>query len=189
MKTNARRFAAAVAAALLLVFSAGALFGCGQSDEDAIREALTSELDSIKSQDEAFLSNMAADMDVDDFTTYGIDPQEFITKYLTGFDYTIDSITVDGESATAVVTLTCKSFSSYNAAVTAAADDALATKDISSMNQSELNALVGEIMLSALDNIEPVATDPVNIEYTLEGNTWTPTAASEQAITAAMLAN
>lgn len=191
MKANlkAKRFVAALAAAMMLTFSAGTLFGCGQSDEDVIREALTSELEGIKNQDEAFMATMASDLDAEEFTTYGIDPQEFMAKYLTGFDYTIDSITVEDDTASAVVTMTCKSFSAYNDAIEAAADDALATTDFSNMTEADLNAFVGEVMMSALDGVEPVACAPVTIEYTLDGATWTPTAASEQVIAGAMLAN
>lgn len=187
MKT--KRFAAALAAAMMLTFSAGALIGCGQSDEEVIREALTAELEGIKTQDADFMAEMTADMDASDFATYGVDPQEFMAKYLTGFDYSIDSISVDGETATAVVTMTCKSFSAYNDAVEAAANDALTSKDVASMTEADINSLAGEIMLSALDGIEPVACAPATITYNLVDDTWTPSAASEQAISAALLSN
>lgn len=187
--TKTKRFAAALAAAMMLTFSAGALIGCGQSDEEVIREALTAELEGIKTQDADFMAEMTADMDASDFATYGVDPQEFMAKYLTGFDYSIDSISVDGETAAAVVTMTCKSFSAYNDAVEAAANDALTSKDVASMTEADINSLAGEIMLSALDGIEPVACAPVTITYNLVDDTWTPSAASEQAISAALLSN
>ena len=38
--------------------------------------------------------------------------------YFGGFDYVIDDVTVDGDTATATVTLTCKSFDDYMNAVT-----------------------------------------------------------------------
>lgn len=187
--TKTKRFVAALAAAMMLTFSAGALIGCGQSDEEVIREALTAELESIKTQDAEFMAEMSAGMDASDFAAYGVDPQEFMAKYLTGFDYSIDSITVDGETATAVVTMTCKSFSAYSDAVEAAATDALTSKDIASMTEADINALAGEIMLSALDGVEPTACAPVTVTYNLVDSTWTPTAASEQAISAALLSN
>lgn len=174
---------------MMLTFSAGALIGCGQSDEEVIREALTAELEGIKTQDADFMAEMTADMDASDFATYGVDPQEFMAKYLTGFDYSIDSVSVDGETATAVVTMTCKSFSAYNDAVEAAANDALTSKDVASMTEADINSLAGEIMLSALDGIESVACAPVTITYNLVDDTWTPSAASEQAISAALLSN
>lgn len=186
---KAKHIVAAVAAAMMLTFSASALIGCGQSDEEVIREALTAELESIKTQDAGFMAEMTSGMDASDFATYGIEPQEFMAKYLTGFDYTIDSITVDGETATAVVTMTCKSFSAYGDAVEAAATDALTSKDVASMTEADINALAGEIMMSALDGIEPTPCAPVTITYNLVDSTWTPTAASEQAISTALLSN
>ena len=187
MKT--KKIVAAVAAIAMLTLSMGAFVGCGQSDEEVIREALTEELESIKTQDEAYMTEMAADMDADEFSAYGIDPQEFMSKYLTGFDYTIDSITVDGDTAQAVVTLTCKSFSAYQDALTEATNNAVGTTDFSSMSSDDLNLFIGELMMSALDVVEPVATDPITIEYNNIDNTWTPTSSSEQAITNAMLTN
>lgn len=191
MKANlkAKRFVAALVAVMMLIFSASVLYGCGQSDEDVIREALTSEFEGIKNQDETFMSTMASNLDAEDFTTYGIDPQEFMAKYLAGFDYSIDSITVEEGTASAVITMTCKSFNAYKDAVKTSASDALATTDFSNMTEADLNAFVGEIMMSALDGAEPVTCAPVTIEYTLDGATWTPTAASKQVIAKAMLAN
>lgn len=85
--------------------------------------------------------------------------------------------------------MTCKSFSAYNDAVEAAANDALTSKDVASMTEADINSLAGEIMLSALDGIEPVACAPATITYNLVDDTWTPSAASEQAISAALLSN
>ena len=58
---------AAVSASALLVFTLGVMTGCnsGPSDEEVIRKSLTEELDQIKNMDDAFLTELAADMDVD----------------------------------------------------------------------------------------------------------------------------
>lgn len=185
-----KKFVAGVTAAAMLTLSMGAFVGCGgQSDEEVIREALTEELEGIKTQDEAYMSQMAADMDADEFAVYGIDATEFMSKYLTGFDYTIDSITVNEDTAEAVVTLTCKSFSAYEDAIETETYNAIATTDIASMSEDDVNKLVGQIMMTALDKVEVAPTNPITIEYNKVDNVWEPTASSSNAITNAMLTN
>lgn len=185
-----KKIIAAFAASALLTFSAVAFVGCGgESDEDVIRGALTEELESIKTLDEAFLAEMTTGMDASTFASYGIDVNEFMKSYLDGFDYTIDSITVEGDNAKAVVTLTCKSFSAYEAALEANTKKAIETQDVASMSNDQINALVGQIMMDSLKEVQPAATDPITIEYNNVDNTWTPTAASEQAISTALLSN
>lgn len=185
-----KRTIAAFAASAVLAFSMIAFVGCGgESDEDVIRGALTEELESIKTLDESFLGSMTSDMDAASFAAYGIDVNEFMSTYLAGFDYSIDSITVEGETANAVVTLTCKSFSAYETALEANTYAAIESNDIASMSEDQINALVGKIMMDSLGQVEPAATDPITIEYEKVDNVWTPTAASEQAITTALLTN
>lgn len=185
-----KRIIAAFAASAVLAFSMVAFVGCGgESDEDVIRGALTEELESIKTLDEAFLEEMTFGMDASSFAAYGIDINEFMSTYLSGFDYSIDSITFEGETAKAVVTLTCKSFSAYEAALEANTYEAIETNDIASMNEEQINLMVGTIMMDSLGDVQPAATDPITIEYEKLDNVWTPTAASEQAITTALLTN
>lgn len=184
-----KKVVAVVTAAAMLTLSLGAFVGCGKSDEDVIRNALTEELDAIKTLDSDYMNQMVAEMEADEFSEFGIDPLEFMSQYLSGFDYTIDSVTVDGDTAEAVVTLTVKSFSAYNSAVEANTYAAIETTDFSTMTESDLNLFIGNLMMTSLEDVEAVQTDPITIEYVLEGAGWTPTTASEQAITNAMLTN
>lgn len=184
-----KKFVAGVAAAAMLTLSMGAFVGCGQSDEEVIREALTEELESIKNQDASYMAELSAEMGDAELASYGIDAADFMSKYLSGFDYSIDSVTVNGDTAEAVVTLTCKSFSDYEAAIEAETMNAIQTQDIYSMSDQDINLLVGQIMMTALDKVDAVPTTPITIEYFKNGNTWEPTEASSDAITSAMLSN
>ncbi|MFR5091755.1 MAG: hypothetical protein ACLTDR_06805 [Adlercreutzia equolifaciens] len=82
-------------------FGSGVSAGCssGTSDEDAIRASLASELDSIKDIDDAFVNEFSESIDMSQLSVYGIDGVEFMKSYLSGFDYAIDSINVDGDKA------------------------------------------------------------------------------------------
>ena len=181
---------AAIAACAALAFSALAFVGCGgESDEDLIRGALTEDLDSIKAVDEAFLAELTVNMDPTAFETYGINVNDFMKGYLEGFDYTIDSVTVDGDTAEAVVTLTCKSFSAYETALTNNTQTAIETQNVAAMSQAEVNALVGQLMMDSLKDVEVVTADPITLVYENIDGTWTPTEASKQGISNALLNN
>ena len=110
-RSSIQGFLVALTALLTLSIGMVGLAGCsgGTSDEDAIRASLASELDSIKNIDDAFVNEFSESIDMSQLSVYGIDGVEFMKSYLSGFDYAIDSINVDGDSATAQITLTCKS--------------------------------------------------------------------------------
>ena len=94
--------------------------------------------------------------------------------YFGGFDYVIDDVTVDGDTATATVTLTCKSFDDYMNAVTDVAMSASSDTDL------------GAAIIEAVNAIEPVQIDPIEIPYEKVDNTWEPTAEGEQALYSAL---
>ncbi len=62
-------------AVLGLSFGMVSLSGCagGQTDEDVIRASLTSELDSIKNIDDAFVSEFNESINMSQLSVYGID--------------------------------------------------------------------------------------------------------------------
>ncbi|MFR1167807.1 MAG: hypothetical protein ACLSDQ_09590 [Adlercreutzia equolifaciens] len=81
---------------------------------------------------------------------YGIDGVEFMKSYLSGFDYTIDSINVDGDSATAQITLTCKSYTGYLQALQTAVDEVTADPDaLAALSNDEINQKIGEIVIGS----------------------------------------
>ena len=169
-----------VTLATLLALSIGmvGLASCssGTSDEDAIRASLSSELDSIK--------NMSQ------LSVYGIDGVEFMKSYLSGFDYTIDSINVDGDSATAQITLTCKSYTGYLQALQTAVDEVTADPDaLAALSNDEINQKIGEIVIGSLDGVELAATQPITITYTKVDGTWEPASSTSGDIAAALMTN
>ena len=165
----------ACATAALLAFGATALAGCGgQSAEDLIRNNLSAEFDQVKNLDEEFLNEVTADASTSGLEEFGIDAVELMKAYFGGFDYVIDDVTVDGDTATATVTLTCKSFDDYMNAVTDVAMSASSDTDL------------GAATIEAVNAIEPVQIDPIEIPYEKVDNTWEPTAEGEQALYSAL---
>lgn len=95
----------AIACMLTLV-----LGGCGgASAEDLIRENLESYMGEVDVADEAFVEGLESSAG-EDLDQLGITADEFAAAYLDGFGYEIGDITVDGDTATAELTITVKSY-------------------------------------------------------------------------------
>lgn len=183
---------AALVAVLALSFGMVSLSGCagGQTDEDVIRASLTSELDSIKNIDDAFVSEFNESINMSQLSVYGIDGTEFMKSYLDGFNYAIDSITVEGDTATAQITLTCKSYTGYQAALEQAVQDITADPDsLAALSSDEINQKIGEIVIGSLDGVELAATQPITINYTKVDDTWEPASSTSGDIAAALMTN
>lgn len=183
-----------VTLATLLALSIGmvGLASCssGTSDEDAIRASLSSELDSIKNIDDAFVNEFSESIDMSQLSVYGIDGVEFMKSYLSGFDYTIDSINVDGDNATAQITLTCKSYTGYLQALQTTVDEVTADPDaLAALSNDEINQKIGEIVIGSLDGVELAATQPITITYTKVDGTWEPASSTSGDIAAALMTN
>ena len=171
-----------------------ALAGCGgnKSDEDIIREGITTELEAIKSMDQEFVDTLVADSGSSDFAAYGIDVTEFMKGYLDGFDYSVDTIEVaeDGNTATVIVTLTCKSFAGFMEQVQTDSTEWAANIDsAASMTNEDINAAVGGIIMDALGKVESVTTDPISVTYEKVDGSWQAAAGTEDVISAGLLSN
>lgn len=184
-----------IALAAVMAFSLISIAGCGEkSDEDAIRDGITAELDAIKNMDREFIDLLAADSGSEEFSAYGIDVTEFMKKYLSGFDYSIDGIEVneDGSSAVATVTLTCKSFAEFMVQVQNDSTEWAANMDedtAASMSEDDINAAIGSILMGALDKVEAAPTTPISVTYEKVDGQWQATQGAEDAISAALLSN
>lgn len=182
----------ALVAALALCLCLAPLSGCSNQQDDAeiIRQSLTTELDSIKNLDDAFVNEFSESINMSQLSMYGIDGVEFMRSYLTGFDYTIDSIQVDGDTATANITLTCKSYTGYQQALKDAVDKITENPDeLAGLSNDDINKKIGEIVTGSLDGVELKATEPITITYTKVNDTWEPASSTSGDISAALMTN
>ncbi|MDO4403635.1 MAG: hypothetical protein Q4C09_01235 [Atopobiaceae bacterium] len=89
------------------------LAGCGKAvpkvdEEKAVRDAIAEVMDAFKDPSQESLKELVeeSDTDLSELENYGIDIYEFIGHCLKRFDYTINSVTVDGDTAKAELTVT-----------------------------------------------------------------------------------
>lgn len=180
------------AAALVAAMCMGSLVGCGgANNEELIRNAVTDEFESLKNLDDAAMSQLmegASAGNTTDLEQYGIDQEAFLRSYLEGFDYRIDDVTVDGNTAKVMVVLTCKSASGIQQAVADSTSKILEDPSILDLEESALNSKVGEILMEAIASVQPTETESIELTYELSGNTWELTPESNRNIAAAMFA-
>lgn len=184
-----KRGLAGLLAVALLAFGGLALAGCGPSDEEVVREGVTKELDSLKNLDQGLVDELAAAAGADQLAEFGIDAKEFVSTYLGGFDYRIDDVTVDGDMATATVTLTCKSFSAYAESIESATAELAGDESLADLSEEELDQKLGQTIMDAIAAVPAAETAPVALTFELKDNTWTPTADAERALSEALFSN
>lgn len=173
-------------AAILAVTMFAGLTGCGEAPEEVIRKGVTEELESIKNLDQSALDEImagagAANAGLDQ---YGIDMEEFCRTWLSGFDYSVDDVKVDGDNATATVTITCKSLMEginvFSDKVTELSND----PEAMSMTSEEVNQKLGSLLMESIGEA-PAETNTVDLPYVLNGNTWEPGAGFDAALSQA----
>ena len=140
---------------LVVALCAGMLAACGPSVEDLIREDLTTQFDEIKANGEDFIAEIESSAG-EDFATLGVDTGEFMTAYLDGFDYSIDDVTVEEDTATATVTVTCKSMSEVLSDWQTRFYAALENVDLETLSsEDELMQIGGSCLMESVQAVEP----------------------------------
>ena len=187
MRKHAARTVIRSIAAALVVACALVLGGCsGENPEDAIRADIVANFDQIKNLDEATLEEISSGMDVEALEPFGLEGDEIVRSLLDGFDYSVESVSVDdsGESATAEVSVTCKSATD----LTESSEDAVASifqePDYLSLlgDDEALGARMGELMMGALDGLTP-SEKSIELDYAKGKDGWEMDASSSSEIT------
>lgn len=175
-KFTTRTFVSMIAVVLAVV--CGITLGAcssGPSAEELIREDLTANLDEIKNLDDEAMDELVAEMGDLGLGDYGIGAEDLITSMIDGFDYSIDSIDVEEDTATASVTVTAKSMSELmDLDYDAMSDDildAVASGEVDITDDDAINAWVGEYIMGIIDGLEPVEKD-ITLTYVNGDDGW-----------------
>ena len=158
----------AVAVACLVV-----LTGCGgPSVEDLIRDDLTQQFDEVKNGGDDFIKGLD-EASGDEFDQLGIDTKEYAKSYLDGFDYKIGDITVDEDkgTATAEVTITCKSMNTIVEDFATKYQEEVAALD-GEPSEDDLYKLAGKVMVEVTKSTKPKKSK-ATFKYTKDkDNAW-----------------
>ncbi len=150
------------------------LAGCGgPSAEELIREDVVSFFDTFVHQEgesyDEFVESFRASAGLDEI---GVDDDEFLDSYLDGFAYNIDDLTVDGDTATVTITLNCKKMEDTLVLIeekTAALYED--PEQLQDMTDDEINAMIGEMILTSLDETE-LSETTFSVTYTKLEEGW-----------------
>lgn len=179
----------AIPCMLMAAMCLALLSACGgPSVEELIREDLTTAFEEISPEDEN-LVNAMVDSSGDGFDQLGIDPQDFATEYLDGFEYEIKDIAVDEEAGTAEATVAVKmkSLTAIMSKFGKSFQEFASNLDVSSVqSEEEVYAQAGELLMDAVGETEPSETDCVFTYTKAEDNSWSATEDTETEILKAM---
>lgn len=163
----------AVILAGVLAVGVLSLAGCADNSKELIEESLTNQLDTFKNKDDSALSQIASVAEDNGLSQMGIDNQEFAAAVLDGFDYTIDNITVDGNTAKADLTIISKSKSDFENKLNEAVETITNDPNLANMTQEEALNSLGDKVIEVFNNTE-IITENVTIDYKLENDVWEP---------------
>ncbi len=149
-----------------------ALTACGPSDQDQAKQALDNELSQLVNLSDESIDKITSEIESSTggtFSQMNVDSTELVKSWLSGFSYNIDEVTVDGTTAKAKTTVTCKQL--Y--VVATSWSDSLQS-DV--MNQGfttldEVYTYAGRTLMDAVDGAD---TSTTQVTFTLEknGSTW-----------------
>ncbi|MDR0514225.1 MAG: hypothetical protein LBG81_03570 [Coriobacteriaceae bacterium] len=85
---------------------ASALSGCGQNEVSAASDRFVEELESIKDADSMIRNTIESNLV--ELSTIGLDTEAYIARWLEGFEYSVGEVILEGDTATATVTISAK---------------------------------------------------------------------------------
>ena len=176
-----RKISLMVISALMVFALALPLTGCGNPDVNAIRNGLTDVLNQFKDP-KSNLWQKEMKQDLKELASYGINVDDIINAWVKDFSFKMGDIKVNGNNATAEVSITCRQL--YPAYEAAAAR--LFEEDISNFSsEAQFYKKYGEYIVDELNKQKPVTTKII-IPCIKSDNTWSEAAGAESEYTRAL---
>ncbi len=149
-------------------------------EEEAIQLAFSNEIDSARAYDPDVVEELEESADlksyIETLEAAGIDTETLWNAVFQHFDYTIEDVTVDGNSAIITMTATNADFTQILDDVTAQAGDWLTTEDGAELFASDQSAALGTIASMAIDAIAaedaPTTTETVRVMLQKVDGNW-----------------
>ncbi|MCL2889254.1 MAG: hypothetical protein FWE65_02390 [Eggerthellaceae bacterium] len=165
------------------------LVSCGKSDVKVIRNALNDELELIKKLDQPALEAMLGTaINNADLKAYGIDRVEFNKAWMGGFDYSVDKVEIDGDSAKASITITCKKLADIKARFDISFKAFATGNEVARMPEAEVTAKTRSLMMEAIAGTSTTTTN-ITLTYVKVDNTWRPGPGTDAELLRAFVGN
>ena len=143
------------AVVVCLIVCALSLGGCGPSDEEQVRtvadETLSSYQDPEGEAAQALVSELSQQMGEASWDRLGIDSTAFASAWLGEYQYSIDEVTLDGDTATVQATVTARHLLPTIESWAGSLSGASSLDDVYKQ--------AGSTLLDALSSAEPIQTE------------------------------
>lgn len=149
------------------------LAGCGPSDEEKVKTAVDDEMSLITNPTDEMIQQLADEASsgaAGSLETMGIDSTEMVKSWIDGFSYEIGEVSVDGDTATVDMTITCKQFGPVVTAWTDDLQTAASSGNFTSID--EVYSYAGQSLMDGLNNASPVTTEVTLDVEKGDGGDW-----------------
>lgn len=145
------------------------------NDEAYVRAVVEAEFDELKNLEGSVFEDSIADLESDEtmsetletFEMLSLDIGDFLSAVFADFEYSIDSITVDGDTANVVMMATARHGDDITAAFTEISND-----EILEAAATGGYSRVGEMIIEVMNSVEPRQTEPFTLELTKNDQVW-----------------
>lgn len=162
-----------------LCFGLAACGGAANNDEQLIKSELDKAFSTLKNPTEESIKELTGGdlSSLDEIKQYGVEPVEMLKHFFSKFDYTIDGVKVDGDKATASVTITNIDFESVLNKTAADLQNnqefmTQAAAAYASGGEEAMYKLIFEEVYKAIDNSNDLTTNSVDIALEKKDGTW-----------------
>jgi len=172
-----------VAVSIVMAFAlAFSLAGCGNADEKVIRDSLTKEFNQFKDPKSKMWKVDMKD-NLKELSDLGVNTDDLIAAWVKDFSFKVGTIKIEGNKATAEVSITCKQlFPAIEKATEKLSND----PNLSNMSEKQAMKKWGEQVIAELNSAKAVTT-VISIPWTKTGNTWEEDAAAEAQYSKALM--
>lgn len=165
-------------AATLLTFVAISATGCTKTSEDVLIEAIENDFNAYKNFEDSALNEIAATAEEEGLSDLGISGIDFAKAVLDGFDYTIDYISVESDTAIVDVIVSSKSSTDFESKLSSRVQAFTESDESGTMTNEERNLKIGEITMQAFEDTK-IVSEKVSLQFELQDKTWVSTNTSE----------
>lgn len=145
--------------------------GCGPSNEELIMQAVTKKYDAYKNVDDEALTNLVTSLENEGLAELGIDETEFTAAIVDGFDYHVDNIAVEDETATVTITFAGKSYTDLLDSISQITEELANDPSFAELSQDEKRTTVGKMVMDAFHDLE-IKHETIDLNYELVDNDW-----------------
>lgn len=183
----------ALAMSVGLCIGLAACGGGGSNDEQMIRSELDKAFGTLKNPTEDSIKELLGDdaSALQEFEQYGVDPVDMLKHFFGHFDYTIDSVKVDGDKGVATVTITNADFQTVmNDVMGDLQNDqdfmTAATSAYMAGDEKALYKLIFDKLFTAIDETDKLVTTTTDFQLEKKDGQWDFTEEGKEALMSSM---